>query len=205
MKNRTYFIDIDQTVSSGYVGQDVAASVQYYRDRGLTIPDGIASWPELFQLPEIVRLHEVLPGAQQGVSQLARQGEVWYATARKPEVATITRDWLAMHAFPFPDNIILVTGVAEKLLALADYSGQLVLADDRWNQLHEILMQYGTRHRVLADVRTRLTLVAFGARKEDIPEKTVVPILPLCTWARVDSLCLDVHHLEDASLAKKES
>jgi hypothetical protein len=179
---RTFFIDIDQTISTGHVSRDLQESVQYYRDLGLVVPDGLQSWPVLFQLPEVVRLHEVLPGAREGVRQLAQLGEVWYATARKPEVEQITREWLATRAFPNPERVIIVEGIAEKLLALAAYPGPLVLVDDRWQQLHEILVQHGERHRVLAGVRERLTLVAFGARQEHVPETTVVPVVPLCGW-----------------------
>ena len=121
-----------------------------------------------------------------GVRRLAQLGEVRYATARKPEVEQITRAWLTQQGFPFPEHALFCTGVAEKLVALASFPG-LVLVDDRWQQLLTLLEQYGQR-LVLQGLCERLTLVAFGAVK--VPESSVVPLLPLPDWSRLEELLL---------------
>ena len=48
--NQTYFLDIDQTISTGHVCPTLAESMQYYRDRGVIVPEDIQHWPVLFQL-----------------------------------------------------------------------------------------------------------------------------------------------------------
>ena len=184
---KIYFIDIDQTISTGYVGSSVQESLAHYRSHGIDIPPQTATYIEIFTLPEVVRLHEVLPGAVAGVRRLAQLGEVRYATARKPEVEQITRAWLAQQGFPFPEHALFCTGVAEKLVALASFPGSLVLVDDRWQQLLTLLEQYGQR-RVLQGLCERLTLVAFGAAK--VPESSVVPLLSLPNWSRLEELLL---------------
>ncbi|HEU5382532.1 MAG TPA: hypothetical protein VFV38_44560, partial [Ktedonobacteraceae bacterium] len=81
MNGKTFFVDIDQTISTGYIGASLAESIVYYRDRGVAVPDGMESWPDLFQLPDVARQHEVLPGALIGAWRLAEHGELFYATA----------------------------------------------------------------------------------------------------------------------------
>lgn len=194
MKDITYFIDIDQTISTGHVGRDLADSVQYYRDLGVIVPDGIENWPTLFQLPDVARQHEVLPGALVGAWRLDGAGELFYATARKPDVEQITLDWLYREGFPKPEQVIFCQGISEKLLAIAEHSGPLVLIDDRWRQLLRILEEY-REHRVLRDLRQRLTLVAFGSSQADMPTLSVVPVVPLPEWSSITELLARFAHV----------
>ena len=183
----TIFVDVDQTISTGHVAGSLAESVSYYRDLGVEIPDTIESWPALFQLPDVARQHEVLPDALIGVWQLDGVGEVFYATARKPDVEQITRDWLSREGFPKPEHVIFCQGVSEKLLAIAEHPGPLILVDDRWRQLLSILEEYG-EHRVLRGLHDRLTLVAFGSSQADMPASSVVPVVPIPEWSSITEL-----------------
>lgn len=179
----TYCVDMDQVTCTGHVCPTLAESIAYYRARGVVVPDSIDSWPDLFQLPDVVRQHEVLPGAVEGVRKLTEGCKMFYLTARKPDVHDITREWLRREGFPSPDKVIFVDGVAEKLIALAEYDGPLFLVDDRWRQLLGILEEYGHRRRVLSGLLDRLTLVAFGASKSDIPLSSIVPVVQLLNWS----------------------
>ena len=127
----TFFVDIDQTISTGHVGRNLAGSVQYYRERGVVVPCSVTSWPELFQLPDVMRQHEVLPGARAGVRRLAAYSDVIYVTIRAPDAEQITRDWLAREDFPSSERLVICQSIAHKLLALAEYTGPLILVDDR--------------------------------------------------------------------------
>jgi hypothetical protein len=186
--NIHFFIDIDQTISTGYVGTSVLDSIAYYRTLGVEIPTGLTKYIELFQLPEVVRIHEVFPGAQAGINHLTQLGNVTYATARASNVEEITHEWLRQQEFPLPDQVIFCNGVAEKLLALAPYAGPLVLIDDRWSQLLDVLTQYSGKHRVLRSLHDRLTLIAFGAVQADLPGSSVVPVVPLAQWERITDI-----------------
>ena len=190
----TFFLDIDQTISTGHVGRDLATSVQYYRALGLEIPDRIQVWPDLFQLPEVVRRHEMLPDALAGVMQLSGVGEIAYATVRKPAVEQITRAWLASNGFPSPECVMLCQNMAQKLLALAPYAGALVLIDDRWRAALEVWPRLEEHApEVAADLRQRLTLVAFGATQANVPESSVVPVIPLPDWRLVADVLMMIH------------
>lgn len=193
-----FFVDIDQTISTGHVGRDLADSITYYQERGVVVPDTVASWPELFQLPDVARQHEVLPGAAAGVRKMTEGCQLYYATARKSDVHQITRDWLSEHGFPSPDQVIFVEGVSEKLVAIAEHPGPLFLVDDRWRQILMILEKYGKR-RSLAGLLDRLTLVAFGARSSDLPLSPVVSVVPLFDWS-----CLDDSLLGEVSVAVRK-
>jgi uncharacterized HAD superfamily protein len=182
------FVDIDQTISTGYIGSSVQESIAYYRSLHIEIPPDTSRYIDFFTLPEVVRLHEVLPGAQDGIRQLAAFGDITYATARKPDVEQITRDWLVEHGFPSSEQVIFCAGVSEKLLAIAAHPGPLVLVDDRWHQLMDIVGQYGETHRVIGGMRDRLTLVAFGVAASAIPGVVPVPVLPLPDWSNITEL-----------------
>lgn len=195
MNTMTFFIDIDQTISTGFVGASVQESLAYYQARGILIPPEASRYIDIFQVPEVVRIHEVFPGAQEGIRHLLPLGNVIYATARQARVEEITREWLREQDFPAPERVLFCQGVAEKLVALAEHPGSLVLVDDRWHQLLNILETYGKR-RALRDLVERLTLVAFGADQTDLPGSAVVPIMPLPDWFGVTDV---IHQLTGAS------
>ena len=184
-----FFVDIDQTISSGRVLGSLQESVLYYQKQGVTVPEMVMCYPDLFQLPEVVRRHEMLPGARSGVSQLSLVGELLYATVRKPDVEETTRLWLQEHDFPSSEKVIFSQSMAHKLLALAAFSGSLILIDDRWRKALEVwprLVEYNPE--MAQDLAARLTLVAFGARNSDLPGESLLPLVALPDWSRVDAL-----------------
>lgn len=188
------YVDVDQTASTGHVCATLAESVQYYRQLGVVVPDDVASWPELFQLPEILIQHEVIPGALAGVRLLAEHGEIAYLTVRKPDVRAITQDWLSLEDFPSPDNVMICQSSAHKLLAIAEHPGQAVLIDDRWRKLLDCwprLVEYAPD--LATDLQQRLTLVAFGASAADLPSSPVVPVVPLPDWRSVADVLMALH------------
>lgn len=192
----TFFVDIDQTISTGYVGQSLAESIAYYRERGVVVPDHIASWPELFQLPAVLVQHEKLPDALAGMNLLARYGDVAYATVRKSDVAGITCGWLWEHGFPSPDQVIICRSIVHKLRELAQRPGGLVLIDDRWrkalDQWPRLVEIDPAAAEILLD---RLTLVAFGSNAADLPESPVVSVVPLPDWRSVADVLMALHEV----------
>jgi 5'(3')-deoxyribonucleotidase len=185
MMKTTFFIDIDQTISTGHVCRTLVESIAHYRGLGLDIPD-VETWPALFQLPEILRRHEPLPRARTGVWRLACYGNVYYATVRAPDVRQITREWLHEQGFPLPDRVVLCRSIVHKLRELAQHPGRLVLIDDRWRVALEQWPRLVEIDPAAASVlRDRLTLVAFGSSQADLPESSVVPVVPLQDWSLV--------------------
>lgn len=179
---RTFYIDVDQTISTGKVSDTLQESIVYYRERGIAVPDEIDRWPDLFQVPEVVAIHEVLPGnPQEGLRSLLELGDVAYLTARKSNVWEITRHWLREHDFPCSDRVYFVEGVPEKLLFLTLQPGELVLIDDRWHQMLPFLEKYPHKLQGLYD--GRLTLVAFGT--SSVPDAPIVPVVPLLSWDHI--------------------
>jgi hypothetical protein len=59
----------------------LAKSARYYRDLGLELPDTIAHWPDLLQLPAVLARNEALPDALVGAWQL-RMARVMWSTRR---------------------------------------------------------------------------------------------------------------------------
>lgn len=183
------FVDIDQTISSGRVSSSLQESVRYYQNQGIVVPETVTCYPDLFQLPEVVCLHETLPGARSGVSQLLLLGELMYATVRKPDVEAMTRLWLQKQDFPSSEKVIFSQSMAHKLLALSAFSGPLILVDDRWRKALEVWPRLVDHNQEMArDLAARLTLVAFGASNSDLPGFSLLPIVALPDWSRVDAL-----------------
>jgi uncharacterized HAD superfamily protein len=184
-----FFVDIDQTISSGQVLRSLQESVQYYQNQGVNVPETVTCYPDLFQLPEVVRMHEMLPGAQSGVSQLAQVGELMYATVRKPEVEEMTRIWLQAQGFPSPEKVIFTQSMAHKVLALSAFSGPLILIDDRWQKALEVWPRLVDSQPEMAHaLATRLTLVAFGASADDLPADSPLSIVAFPDWSWVEAL-----------------
>ena len=194
-------IDIDQTISTGYKGESFQESLAYYQARGVTIPQTVRGYLELFQLPAVLRVHEVLPGAVAGVTTLARSGRISYFTVRKhsdaqveAEIHAITRAWLGDHGFPSADQVIFCRSVMHKLVQLyereKESTERLLLIDDRWQQALDALAQIAQNeaYRYIATMlRERLTLVAFGA--SSLPERTEgLRVVALPDWNRIADL-----------------
>lgn len=187
-----FAVDVDQTISTGYAGKDIQESIAYYEAMGIAVPAHITNYPELFQLPGVLRQHETLPGAVAGVHALAKHGCIAYYTVRKhedarieQEIQAITRSWLAEHDFPYSCSVVFCRSVMHKLLQLCKESEDaLVLIDDRWHKVGNALEQFAQseEYRCIADdLCRRLTLVAFGA--SSVPANPLgLRTIALSTW-----------------------
>jgi len=177
------FVDIDQTISTGYVGGSLEESVFYYQQVGIVLPT-VSSYRELFQVPDVLRMHEVIPGAVSGLAQLAHLGTITYATVRDEETQEITRAWLATHHFPCAERVVFCRSLLHKVVILhRSPSGNVVLIDDRYRHIADILAEGQERFQSLA---SRMLLVGFGA--SDMSCSCPVPSVALRNWDRISSL-----------------
>ncbi len=203
MEQIVYGIDIDQTLSRGYVGSELQESIAYYEQRiGGTLPAPISDYPSLFQLPEVLVHHEQLPGACTGVRYLATLGTVGYYTVRKHEqperyiaMQEATRAWLQEHTFPNAARVFFCRSVLDKMLTLVQQSQEgptrLVLIDDRWQKALEglqMLRDAGSPYAdVLQTLRERFTLVAFGAHARPV-QTSGVSVVALPSWSQIQQV-----------------
>ena len=189
----TFCVDIDQTIATGSMGRDLAEGVQHYRTLGVAVPEQVQSWSELLRLPAVLRRREPLPGALEGVRRLAAVGEVVYVTTRAPEAELITRGWLYKQGFPAPGSVLMCQSITHKLQMVAQYEGPLVLIDDGWRLALECWADLEEGMPALAaDLRRRLTVVAFGVSRVEGLETAPVPI-PLARlpqWDDVETVLL---------------
>ena len=190
----TFCVDIDQTIATGSMGQDLAECVQHYRTLGVAVPEQVQSWCELVRLPAVLRRREPLPGALEGVRRLAAVGDVVYVTTRAPEAELITRGWLYRQGFPAPGRVLMCQSMAHKLQTVAQYEGPLVLIDDGWRLALECWADLEEGMPALAaDLQRRLTVVAFGVSQVEMfdgPERLAVPVVTLPEWRDVDAILL---------------
>jgi hypothetical protein len=189
-------VDVDQTISTGYVGNSFQESLAYYQAKAIAVPEHIEGYPQLFQLPDVLRVHEVLPGALAGVTTLARYGSISYFTVRKHqdaqverEIQAITQNWLREHHFPCPDEVVFCRSIMQKLIRLyereKESTDSLLLIDDRWSvalQALEQITQNADYRHIATMLCKRLTLVAFGA--SSLPENpTRLRVIALPDWS----------------------
>lgn len=67
-------VDIDQTISSSFLGTSVEESLAYYRTRHVTLPPDARRYTDFFGLPEVIRIHEEIPNAAHALHHLAKAG-----------------------------------------------------------------------------------------------------------------------------------
>lgn len=201
-----FYVDIDQTISTGFRGKNLREAIVYYRQLGITVPDTIERYPDLFQLPEVLTRHEEIPGSVSGVTRLAEIGAVTYATVRKETVETsspgtvqqITRRWLHEHGFPNAHNVLFNESIGQKLEAIARHvpTGPMVLIDDRWRTVLNLWPRLQELAPELAErLRRSLILVAFGATPEETQVSSPIPLVVLPSWSDL-SLALAIHHIQ---------
>jgi hypothetical protein len=196
-------IDLDQTTCTGYVGSGVQDSIAHYRDKGIIIPESAARYIDFFGLPDVLRIHEEIPGALAGVRKLAQMGGLGYFTVRKgsdmiaqQKVETATREWLIEKLFPMTSHVTFCKSMAEKLLKLSQQPLEpqepLILIDDSWKKalgvlplLAEHTHETAQAYRVLCE---RLTIVAFGAEPGDLPPDAPIHLVALPDWSGIDSV-----------------
>ncbi len=196
-----FCVDIDQTMSTGYVGSSVLESKTYYQDRGIMIPEQATRYMDFFQFPAVLRIHEELPGARVGVQKLTEVGQVGYFTVRKSDdedeqiaIQAATRSWL--HDHQFPGEVTFCQGMAQKLLAIAErydqVQGKIILIDDSWHKAlnaMRLLAKYDEATAQAAEIlRERLTIFAFGAHPDELPIGPVVRLEAMPDWSGIEPL-----------------
>jgi hypothetical protein len=188
-----FIVDIDQTISTGYAGNSLRESIEYYKQRGIVIPPDTTTYMQLFQLPEIMLIHEEIAGAREGVHYLLQSGEVKYFTVRKHQdqqtekyIHNITKIWLLSKNFPNAENITFCRSTMHKLIQMHALGTQeeIIFIDDRWEKALEALNELDTRDeeaRKIADfIRKQVTIVAFGA--EQVPQREDIKLIALPSW-----------------------
>lgn len=192
-----FAIDLDQTACTGYVGIGVPESIAYYRQRGITIPESATRYIDFFGLPDVMRVHEQIPGALAGVQKLAQLGNLSYFTVRKAtdpdaqrSVQTATREWLVEHQFPLAAHVIFCRSMVHKLLAIAEcqkeQNGPILLIDDSWRKALDALQFIEDQDKSIAQLlREQLTIAAFGVQPGDLPDAPV-GLIALPDWSQID-------------------
>jgi hypothetical protein len=197
-------VDIDQTISTGYRGANVAESIAYYRNRGILVPETLTRYLDFFQLPEVLRIHEEIPGAQAGVQTLAGSArEGGYFTVRKSDdpqeracIEQATHEWLREHHFPSAERVTFCQSMAQKLLAIAELLPQtgerVLLIDDSWHKvLHALsLLEHYDAETAQASRRLseQLILIAFGTPQEHLPSPAAIRMLAMPDWSGIETL-----------------
>ena len=138
-------------------------------------------------IPEVMEAVQPVPGALDGVRQLARLGTVVYVTCRVPELHELTIDWLTRYGFPSPENARLCARYSEKYLhayRMAVPDEPILLIDDR---AEEVVRSFQTIARTepatAINLISRLSVVAFHpkeARWHMTPPP--FPVLILKSW-----------------------
>jgi hypothetical protein len=214
-----FAVDIDGTIATGWNAPSLQACIDYYRALGIHLPSTISDYTDLLQIPAVMRIHEVLPSAVEGVRQLARLGNVAYYTVRKSPDALIhaqiqeaTRFWLATHQFPHPEQVVFCLSSMNKLIRIYhhDSLAALVLIDDRPGQVlaaFDLLVAGGhpkfdieEQKKMVQVLRQRLVVVAFGVEKQPFPNRDRgLQVLTLPSWEQVSELVLSLDlHVESS-------
>jgi uncharacterized HAD superfamily protein len=145
--------------------------------------------------PQLLIAMLPLPGAVEGVTQLAQCASVTYYTARhstaRPErnapMEQATKQWLARKQFPCSDAVVFCASVPDKLMRLTSVAQTqpVVLIDDQYEKLLNAYAQLQLDKSTRQVLQENLHLVAFGATKQ--PEQCCglqVDILP--SWNDFD-------------------
>jgi hypothetical protein len=193
-------VDIDETIARGHDAPGFLACVRHYRDTlGLEIPETVADFHSLYQMPAVMQTHSALPGAVEGVHRLAQLGQVAYYTVRKhadpvvaQEVQNVTRQWLRDQGFPNPDNVVFCRSAFDKLAQLYERERDqncIALIDDRFRKIveqHEEARVGRRSHIAEYFLRAPFTLVAFGVHKVDILGG--LHVVPMSSWQGVGDI-----------------
>lgn len=197
-----FAIDIDGTISSANAAEIYSFFV---KELDLDIPanilDALPTFGAFLGLPQVVQFRKAderlflaarhkaietpgfllalvpMPDAAQELHYLSQLGEVRYCTARSPEVQCVTQQWLEQHGFPCFHQVECCSTIFQKTQTLANYSGQVVLIDDRGHtdmlkSLHE-----------MPDLASRLSILAFGVSSVSVSTTFYLRALP--AWSHV--------------------
>ena len=156
-------------------------------------------WEQYREYAPAMLAREVLAGAVEGVTFLAKQGDVQYVTIRisqdqevNAQIQAATRQWLDKHNFPNPGSVIFCSNFQEKLELIAHQPlAPIILIDDRCSTdlltCYENLTQNSEHHELTRLIRQRITFVAFD--KDQLPENTYgLHMLAFPSWEQSSHL-----------------
>jgi hypothetical protein len=203
-----FAIDIAQIIASGVAGATFQERIARYKSLGVTLPEAITNDAQLFSLPQIIPLHQEVPGAAMGVSLLATAGTIsYYLIGRDGEAGRVQErqnamsHWLCTKQFPSPANLITCASITDQLVRLSYQREQhtIVLIDTNVPLTLAIFaalsagqnpdMKRKIQRHIADDLRRRLVLVAFGRRAAALPSEVYgVRLLALPGWNMATAL-----------------
>jgi hypothetical protein len=201
-----YRIDIDGTIA-----EPKHHAPAFWKTAHLYIGDGLVTEAEvialrtenhqrLWLLPQVLLTHTALPGAVQGVKQLAQSGaSLQYFTVRQAldpqtceQVYEHTRLWLTQAGFPCSREVQFFWDIADKLIkSLEAPEEYIALIDDRPGGLLNAYQRIREDNPTQAEeIRRRVILVAFGSEAiENMPDIEAAPkLLALAGWPQLSEL-----------------
>ena len=205
-----FAIDIDQTICGSNAHQIYATF--HNEDLHLEIPQEtlkhISSYHDFVMLPQVRIFYQQHPrewnlsrhraiatphvlqsflpidGAIQAMKQLSHYGTIGYYTARIPEVQAVTQHWLEDYGFEQSENVVCCTSIEQKMITLGTHMPEetITLIDDRGHThvLNALLKMQ--EDECIQKLLARLTILAFGAETDSIPEVLPCNVLALPTW-----------------------
>lgn len=201
-----YRIDIDGTIAEPkYHLPGFWNTARLYIEAGLVTEDEVKALrtenhQRLWLLPQVLLTHIALPGAVQGITQLAHSGvSLQYFTMRQAldaqtceQVHEHTRLWLAEAGFAHPRAVQFFWDAADKLIkSLEAPEEYIALIDDRPGGLLQAYQRIRASNLAQAEViRRRVLLVAFGpdAMKDLRPIEHAPRLLSLASWSHLSEL-----------------
>ena len=154
---------------------------------------------QIEQDPAMLAILPTFPHAVEGLRYLRNFGTISYYTVRKhsdPEKARqlhkVTREWLASHTFPNPDNVVICQSALAKVVRMhegeADNQNSLLLIDDFVSRILSDFHIVESKDKSLAQsLRQRMTLVLFGSNiTPDTNPHLRVTCLP--DWSHIQNL-----------------
>src|SRR5579883_2591457 len=142
--------------------------------------------------PDVQRNRVPIPGAVEALQGLASDGiGIIYTTCRQPESEQLTREWLARHGFPCPDQAYCCQHYHYKYLKaheLAKPEELVVVIDDQVENMINGFRALAHRHTDLArQLYRRLMVAAFACEKiPTFPVKIPFPVTILKSWRPKD-------------------
>lgn len=161
--------------------------------------------------PDVQRNRIPLPGAVEALQGLANDGiSIIYTTCRQPESERLTRDWLAHHGFPCPDQAYCCQHYHYKYLKaheLAEPEEPVLVIDDQVENMINGFRALAHSHADIArQLYRRLAVVAFACDKvPTFPVKVPFPVVILKSWQQKDLARLRRNALTLASAVQKRT
>lgn len=201
-----FAVDIDNTIARDIKNAalrayllralDMPSDEQSLRD-WMRVPENKARFEQARadseKIPEVMSALLPIPGALDGVRQLAALGTVMYVTCRVPALHDLTLDWLTTHGFPTPENMRLCALYSEKYLhayQMASAGEPIILIDDSAEKVVRAFQTIARNDPATAmNLIPRLSVVAFNPREATWRmQPPAFPVLILKSW--------DQEHLE---------